>query len=140
MALAHYAGQMVAAAAMTDVWESARGRFARLLGRPDERKTRAAEQRLEQTRQQLAAAAPGATLERAVNTAAQVWATRFEDLLDNDPDARAELLALVMELTAELPAAVVPAVNRMAAWPDVNVAVSGGLAAALLWGECSSLA
>ena len=57
MALAQFAGQTVAAAAITDVWEAVRGRFARLLGRGDARKTQVAEQWLAQTRQQLTAAA-----------------------------------------------------------------------------------
>ena len=57
MALAQFAGQTVAAAAITDVWEAVRGRFARLLGRGDARKTEVAEQWLAQTRQQLTAAA-----------------------------------------------------------------------------------
>jgi len=39
-ALAQFAGQTVAAAALTDVWEAVRGRFARLLGRGDARKLR----------------------------------------------------------------------------------------------------
>ena len=51
MALAQFAGQTVAAAAITDVWEAVRGRFARLLGRGDARKTEVAEQWLAQTRQ-----------------------------------------------------------------------------------------
>ena len=53
MALAQWAGQTVAAAAITDAWEAVRGRFARLLGRGDARKTQVAEQWLAQTRQQL---------------------------------------------------------------------------------------
>ena len=63
MALAQFAGQTVAQAAITDVWEAVRGRFARLLGRGDARKTQVAEQWLEQTHQQLTAAA-GAELEQ----------------------------------------------------------------------------
>ena len=49
MALAQFAGQTVAAAAITDVWESVRGRFAKLLGRGDARRTQAADQWLAQT-------------------------------------------------------------------------------------------
>ena len=56
--LAQFAGQTVAAAAITDVWESVRGRFARLLGRGDARKTEVAEGWLAQTHEQLAAAGP----------------------------------------------------------------------------------
>ena len=57
VALAQFAGQTVAGAAITDVWEAVRGRFARLLGRGDTRKTEVAEQWLAQTHQQLTAAA-----------------------------------------------------------------------------------
>ena len=42
-ALAQFAGQAVAAAAITDMWESVRGRFARLLGHGDARRTEVAE-------------------------------------------------------------------------------------------------
>jgi len=43
IALAQWAGQTVAAAAVTDVWESARRKFARLFGRGDPKRTEAAE-------------------------------------------------------------------------------------------------
>ena len=56
VALAELAGQTVAAAAVTDAWEAVRGRFARLLGRGDARKTEVAERWLAQTREQLTAA------------------------------------------------------------------------------------
>jgi len=93
MALAQFAGQTVAAAAITDVWESVRGRFARLLGRGDARKAQVAEQWLAQTRQQLAAAT-GSGLEQAQGVAAERWAGRFADLLDEDPSIEADLRAL----------------------------------------------
>ena len=63
MALAQWAGQTVAAAAVTDLWESARRKFARLLGRGDARKTEVAERWLAQTHEQLTAV-EGADLER----------------------------------------------------------------------------
>ena len=53
LALAQWAGQTVAAAAVTDAWETVRGRFARLLGRGDARKAEVAERWLTQTRDQL---------------------------------------------------------------------------------------
>lgn len=64
MALAQFAGQTVETAAVTDVREADRGKFARLLGRGDVRRTQVAAQWLEQTRQQLAAA-PRPELEQA---------------------------------------------------------------------------
>ncbi len=63
MALAQFAGQTVAAAAITDMWEAVRGRFARLLGSGDARRTQVAEQWLAQTHDQLTTA-PGAELEQ----------------------------------------------------------------------------
>jgi hypothetical protein len=136
MALAQFAGQTVAAAAITDVWEAVRGRFARLLGRGDDRRTQAAEQRLAQTQQQLAMTA-GSQLERAREAQAERWAGRFADLLDEDPSVEAQLRALVEEVAAQLPAGAVSAVDHsVAAGRDVNItASSGGTAAAVIHGN-----
>jgi hypothetical protein len=135
MALAQFAGQTVAAAAVTDVWEAARDRFARLLGRGDARKTQVAEQWVAQTRQQLTAA--GSDAERAREAAAERWAGRFADLLDEDPDVEAELRALVEEVAARLPTGpVLAADHAVAAGQDVNItASSGGIAAGVIHGN-----
>jgi len=130
MALAQFAGQTVAQAAITDVWEAVRGRFARLLGRGDARKSQVAEQWLDQTHQQLAAAA-GSELEQVREAQAERWAGRFADLLDEDPGAEAELRALVEEVAAQLPAGAVSAADHsVAAGGDVNITASGGGTAA----------
>jgi hypothetical protein len=130
MALAQFGGQTVAAAAITDVWEAVRGRFARLLGRGDARKTQVAEQWLAQTRQQLAGAA-GSGLEQAREAQAERWAGRFADLLDEDPSVEAELRALVEEVAARLPAGAVSAADHsVAAGRDVSITASGGGTAA----------
>lgn len=73
LALAQFAGQTVAAAAVTDICGSARHKFARLLGRGDARRTQVAERCLAQTRQQQATAA-GVELEHAREAAAERWA------------------------------------------------------------------
>jgi hypothetical protein len=126
MALAQFAGQTVAGAAVTDVWEAARGRFARLVGRGDARKTEVAEQWLAQTRQQLTVAA-GAELERAREGQAERWAGRFADLLDEDPAVEAELRALVEEVAAQLPGTAMSAADHsLAAGRDMNITASGG--------------
>lgn len=137
MALAQFAGQTVAAAAITDVWESARGRIARLLGRGDAHKTEVAERRLIQTRQQLEAAAPGAALEQARKAESERWAVRFGDLLDDAPGLEAELRALVDEIAAQLPAGTVSAADHsVAAGGDVkNTASGGSVAAAVIHGN-----
>ena len=130
MALAQFAGQTVAGAAITDMWEAVRGRFARLLGRGDGRRTEVAEQWLAQTHEQLAAAA-GGELKRAREAAAERWAGRFADLLDEDPGVEAELRALVEEVAARLPAAAVSAADHsVAAGHDVTITASGGGTAA----------
>jgi hypothetical protein len=136
LALAQWAGQTVAAAAVTDGWESVRGRFARLLGRGDARRTQVAEGWLAQTRQQLAAAGPG-ELEEARRAAAERWAGRFSDLLDEDPAVEERLRALVQEVAAELPAGAVSASGySVAAGRDVNITASGGgMAAGVIHGN-----
>jgi hypothetical protein len=134
--LAQFAGQTVAAATITDVWESVRSRFACLLGRGDARKTEVVEGWLAQTRQQLAAAGPEVA-EQAGRAAAERWAGRFADLLDEDPSAAAELSALVEDVAARLPVGAVSASGySVAAGRDVNItASSGGTAAGVIHGN-----
>jgi hypothetical protein len=130
MALAQWAGQTVAAAAVTDVWEAARHKVARLLGRGDQSKTEAAERWLAETHQQLAAA-QDADLEPAQAAAARRWEGRFADLLDEDPGVEADLRALVEEIQAQLPAGMVSAADHsVAAGGNVNISASGGGTAA----------
>jgi len=138
MALAQFSGQTVAAAAITDVWEAARSRFARLLGRGDARRIQAAEQWLAETREQLTVAAMGPGLEQARMAAAERWTGRFADLLDEDSGAEAELRALVAEIAAQLPAGVVSAAGHsVAAGRDVNITALGGTAAGVIHGDVS---
>lgn len=136
LALAQFAGQTVAAAAITDGWETVRGRFARLLGHGDTRKTEVVERWLAQTRQQLTAAAPGADLERVREAAAARWADRFADLLDEDPVIETELREIAEEVAAQLPRAVSAAGYSVAAGRDVKIAASGGgIAAGVIHGN-----
>jgi hypothetical protein len=139
VALAQFVGQTVAAAAVTDVWEAVRGRFARLLGRGDARKTEVAERWLAQTREQLTAAS-GDGLERAREAQAERWAGRFADLLDEDPAVEAELRALAEEVAARLPAGAVSAEGHsVAAGRDVTITASGGgVAAGVVHGDVTS--
>ena len=135
MALAQWAGQTVAAAAVTDVWETARHKVARLLGRGDARKTEAAERWLTETHQQLDA--QGADLAPVQAAAARRWEGRFADLLDEDPGVEAELRALVEEIAARLPAGMVSAADHaVAAGRDMNIrADRGGIAAGVIHGN-----
>jgi len=136
MALAGWAGQTVAAAAVTDVWETARHKVARLLGRGDARKSEVAERWLAETHQQLAAA-EGADLEPVQAEAARRWEGRFADLLDEDPGVEADLRALAEEIQAQLPAGIVSAADHsVAAGGNVNITASdGGTAAGVIHGN-----
>jgi len=64
-------------------------------------------------------------------------ASRFADLLDEDPGAEAELRALVEEVAAQLPAGVVSAADHsIAAGRDVQITASaGGIAAGVIQGN-----
>lgn len=133
MALAALAGRTVVAAASTDAWEACKRGFGRLLGRGDPTNEQLAEQRLEETRQQLA----GADSEQASAAQEAQWTTRLADLLEENPDAEAELRALVREIEAQLPAGVVSAADHaVAAGRDVKIsATSGGVAAGVIHGN-----
>ena len=72
LALAPLAGRTIVAAASTDVWAACKRGFVRLLGHGDPKKEQLAEQRLEETRQQLA----GADSEQARAALAERWAGR----------------------------------------------------------------
>jgi hypothetical protein len=128
--LAQFAGQTVASAAITDAWEAARGRFARLIGRGNDSRTERAERRLAETHHQLAVTA-GADLERARQAQAERWADRFADLLDEHPDLEADLQALTAEVAAQLSAPAVSATDHsVAAGRDMNITADHGSIAA----------
>src|SRR5580698_5732273 len=114
IALAQFAGQAVAAAAVTDAWEAARHKVARLLGRGDPRKTEVAERWLDETHQQLTTA-EGAEPEQVQAAAIRRWEGRFADLLDEDPDVEADLRALVAEIQAQLPTGMMSAADHSVA-------------------------
>jgi hypothetical protein len=126
----------VAAAAVSDVWESAKGKFARLLGCGDARKTEVAERWLAETRDQLAAV-EAADLGRARAALARRWEGRFADLLDEDPGAEAGLRAVVGEVAAALAAGVVSAADHaVAAGRDVTISADrSGIAAGVIHGN-----
>jgi hypothetical protein len=139
MALAALAGNTVVTAAVTDAWEAARKGFARLLGRGDPDQAKAAERRLEETREQLAGAT-GADLERTRAALEAQWVTRLADLLEDDPGVEADLRALVQQIQAQLPAGMVSAADHaVAAGRDVNITASGGgVAAGTIHGDVSA--
>lgn len=136
LALAALAGNTVVAAAATDAWEAARRKFARLLGRGDPDKEKAAERRLEQTHDQLTNAA-GEDLERVRVALEAQWVTRLADLLEDDPGVEAELRAVVEEIRSQLPTGTVAAADHaVAAGRDMNISASeGGVAAGVIHGD-----
>jgi hypothetical protein len=130
IALAALAGNTVVTAATTDAWEAARRKFARVLGRGDAKKEQLADKRLEETRQQLASVS-GQELEKARADLAKAWQVRVADLLEEHPDAEADLRVLVQEIQAALPDGMVSAADHaVAAGRDVNITASGGGVAA----------
>ena len=139
MALASLAGQTIVTAAVTDVWETARRKIARLFGRGDSERAKLAERRLDQTREQLTGTG-GADMEQARSALQAQWTTRLADLLDEDPGVEAELRATVDEIQALLPTSAVSAADRsVVAGRDVNVenikADRGGFAAGIVSGN-----
>ena len=117
LALAALAGRMLVAVAGTDAWETARNGFAELLGRGQAEQIRLAEQRLDETRKQLTTAAP-ADVGRIGAALAERWAGRWEDLLEENPDAEAALRTLVLQTQAALRAGAVRASGDPAARHD----------------------
>ena len=99
LTLAALAGRMVVDAAGTDGWETAERRYAQLLGRGDAEQTQLVKQWLEETGEQLARGAR-ADMELIRTALAGRWAGRWADLLEENPDAEAELRALVQEIQA----------------------------------------
>jgi hypothetical protein len=131
VALAAMAGAALVQAMVTDGWEGVRHRVARLFGRGQADPV--IERRLDATRDQLAAAAPG-DLEKVRASLAGQWETRFSDLLADHPGARPELVALVEDLRVIAP--VTAADHAVAAGRDVNVTAEGGsVAAAVIHGN-----
>jgi hypothetical protein len=122
------AGNALVAAAVTDAWGAARRGFACLFGRgkPDPR----AEKRLDATRRRIAAATP-AELEQVRTGLVREWALRVGDLLEDNPDAEAEVRSVVEEIQALLPADIVLAADHsIAARGDVTITGDrGGFAA-----------
>jgi len=127
-ALAALAGNTLVAAAVTDAWEDVRQKIARLFGCG--RTAAGSERKLDATRRQLEAAVPG-ELEDIRARLSREWAVRFKDLLEDHPDAEAELAALVEEIRP-----VTAAEGSVAAGRDVQVTADhGSVAAGVIQGD-----
>src|ERR1700683_2297059 len=103
LTLAALAGRAVVDAAATDGWEATERGYAKVLGCGDAAKTQLAEQWLAEKREQLTPGA-GTDLELQRTALAVRWAGRLADLLKDNPDAEADLRALVQDIQAALPA------------------------------------
>ncbi len=139
MALASLAGQTIVTAAVTDAWETCRRKIAKVFGRGDPDRARRAEQRLDETHQQLTGS-EGADLEQIRAQLAAQWTGRLADMLYEYPAAEAELREAVAEIQAALPTASVSAADRsVAAGRDVRIsgvkADRGGFAAGIFTGD-----
>jgi hypothetical protein len=99
--LAQRAGQTVAASAISDAWDSARNKAARLLGRGDPKREQLAWVQLEATHDRLAVR-EGASLRRARHQEEARWTSRFVDLLEEDSGVETDLRALVEEFEPPL--------------------------------------
>jgi hypothetical protein len=101
LALAALAGRMVVEAAATDQWETVQPGYDRLLGRGDTEQTRLTERRLQETREQLSGTS-GMDLGLVRTALAIRWTGRLTDLLEEHPDAEADMRALVQRIQAVL--------------------------------------
>lgn len=128
------AGNTLVTAAVTDAWEATRHSIARLFGRGHP--NAAIERRLDATHRQLAMAEPG-EIDQVRADLAVAWATRLADLLDDHPEAEAELRILVDEIQARLGASSISAADHsVAADRDVIISADrGGVAAAVIHGN-----
>ncbi|HET9895166.1 MAG TPA: hypothetical protein VFQ44_09545 [Streptosporangiaceae bacterium] len=128
------AGNTLVAVAVTDAWETARHKVARLFGcgLPDPATVR----RLDATRSRLAAAGPAERSQVQVELAGQ-WATRLADLIGDHPEAETGLRVLVNEIRGLLPAGRVAAGGySVAAGGDVSIkADRSGVAAGVIHGD-----
>lgn len=123
-ALASAGGTALVTAMVTDGWEGARARFARLFGRGDAKRAEAAAERLEQSRAALAGLS-GPGLERAVAEQQVIWRTRLGDLLEQEPAAEQELRVLVAGIRAQVTGSAGPVEQRAAAFDQAQQAVQG---------------
>ena len=111
-------------AMVTDGWEGVRKRFARLLGRGDQKETEAAAARLEKSQEMLSGLS-GTELEKAQAEQAIVWRIRLGDLLESHPDAEDELRTLVAEVQAQVVGSAGRVEQHAAAFDQAQQAVQG---------------
>jgi hypothetical protein len=100
-AIASAAGMALVAAAATDLWGTARGRFSRLLGRDEPDRQDQIDGWLDATEVAVdPASAPGRNV---VERQAQTWAVRLADHLERHPNSAAEMEELITRLRRAMP-------------------------------------
>src|ERR1700761_9407460 len=117
LALATLAGQTVVQAVATDEWETVECGSALLLGRGNTKQTQLAEQWLKDTHEQLTSASE-ANIELIRTALVGRWAGRIADLLEETPEAEAEVRALISEIHREAPAVTPAGSGRASAAAD----------------------
>ncbi|MFF3332487.1 hypothetical protein ACFYWX_23480 [Streptomyces sp. NPDC002888] len=117
--LAAAGGTAMVGAMATDAWHSARGRFARLLGRGEPALERVEAERLDRAATDIEQATEE-NRDTARRSLQRRWTGQLELLLEEHPDTADELRALVEELAARQPSA-------RQSWVQNNVAHAGGV-------------
>jgi hypothetical protein len=123
-ALAAAGGTALVNAMVTDGWEGIRKRFARLLGRGNDKEVEAATARLERSHAMLAGLS-GPDREKAQAEQAVVWRTRLGDLLEDYPEVEGELRTLVAEVQAQVIGSAGSVRQQVAGFDQAQQAVQG---------------
>ncbi|MEV2228156.1 hypothetical protein AB0H69_06190 [Streptomyces phaeochromogenes] len=101
-ALALAGGTTMATAMAEDTWQSVRDTFGRLLGRGNADRESRALNRLDASAATVAQAT-GDDEEAVLSQVAGQWQTRLQDFLEEYPDAREELEALISKVRSQIP-------------------------------------
>jgi hypothetical protein len=115
--LAKVAADALVSAMVSGSWDSARHRFAAVVGH---------EQRMEMAQAELAAA-KGEDREREQQAQAQRWTTRLRDVLDDDHRLAVDLRGLLTELGSHAPAAVPTSQHALAHDQSQAVDIGGNV-------------
>jgi hypothetical protein len=135
LVLASLAGRSLASAAGTDAWELMKRGMVRLFRHSGPERSQLTERRLEQSRGQLVNA-PESELGDVRAEIEATWRTRLLDLLEENPDARNELRALLDHISSGIPPSEAPDVHAVAADRDITITASGGgVAAGMIHGD-----
>lgn len=122
--LAARASATLVSAAVTDAWAAARSGIARLFGRGDAGKEKAAEDRLDNTANVLSQGDPSAH-EATLRAQAAEWTTRLSDLLEEHPELREDLARWTEQVWAQLPAARQQWLQAIATGPVTQISTGG---------------